>query len=107
MVDECWISYIRLTAPKEGNEVMEIDGKKVALGIPGAPRAAQATPDAYAHIPLKREGTVEEAAAGMLLCVAFNFLSWLMSADGFGSLASPLASYVNGHTLEVTGGAGI
>jgi 3-oxoacyl-[acyl-carrier protein] reductase len=37
------------------------------------------------HIPLKRRGTVEEAAGAILL------------------LASPHASYITGHCLEVTG----
>ena len=40
-------------------------------------------------IPLARKGTADEAAQGMLY------------------LASPLSSYVTGHTLEVTGGFGI
>jgi len=40
-------------------------------------------------IPLRRVGTPQEAAASILF------------------LASPLASYVTGHTLEVTGGVGI
>ncbi len=40
-------------------------------------------------IPLARAGTADEAAAGILL------------------MASPLASYITGHTLEVTGGVGI
>ena len=39
---------------------------------------------AYAHL-----GTPEEAAGGILM------------------MASPLAGYVTGHTLEVTGGSGI
>jgi 3-oxoacyl-[acyl-carrier protein] reductase len=45
---------------------MEIDGKKVALGVPGA------NPDAPANapgIPLRRGGNADEAAASMLLCV--------------------------------------
>jgi NAD(P)-dependent dehydrogenase (short-subunit alcohol dehydrogenase family) len=41
------------------------------------------------RIPLGRTATPEEAAGGILL------------------MASPLASYITGHTLEVTGGAGI
>ena len=40
-------------------------------------------------IPLKRAGNPTEAASAILF------------------LVSPLASYVTGHTLEVTGGVGI
>ena len=40
-------------------------------------------------VPLGRTGAPEEAAGGILL------------------LASPFASYITGHTLEVTGGMGI
>ncbi|KAH9994441.1 short-chain dehydrogenase/reductase SDR [Russula vinacea] len=79
----------RLTAAKEDGLAIEIDGKKVALGIPGAkpPKTAGgADPKTYSLIPLARPGAADEAAAGMLF------------------LASPLASYVTGHTLEVTGG---
>ena len=42
-----------------------------------------------AMVPLNRKGRPEEAAGGILF------------------LASPHASYVTGHTLEVTGGMGI
>ncbi|KAI0318014.1 short-chain dehydrogenase/reductase SDR [Amylostereum chailletii] len=80
----------RLTAAKEEGATIEIDGKKVALGIPGRkpPTAEEAANNAkaYPDIPLARPGTADEAAAGILF------------------LASPLASYVSGHTLEVTGG---
>ncbi|KAI0063237.1 NAD(P)-binding protein [Artomyces pyxidatus] len=77
----------RLTAAKEEGATIEIDGKKVALGIPGAkPPPAAANANAYPLIPLARPGTADEAAAAMLF------------------LASPLASYVSAHTLEVTGG---
>jgi len=79
----------RLTAAKEDGVTIEIDGKKVALGIPGA-KAPTSTdvpdPKAFKNIPLARAGTADEAATSMLF------------------LASPLASYVTGHTLEVTGG---
>ena len=44
---------------------------------------------AFTGNPLGRPGTADEAAGGILL------------------MASPLAGYVTGHTLEVTGGAGI
>ena len=74
----------RLTQAKETGESITVDGEEVHLGVPG-----------HMHdfvkmmIPLGRTGTVEEAAGGILL------------------LASPWASYINGHTLEVTGGMGI
>lgn len=83
--------HTRLTASKEAGVTIEIDGKKVALGVPGAqrPEVAQADPNAYPLIPLRRGGSADEAAASILF------------------LASPLASYISGHTLEVTGGGGI
>ncbi|KAI0085683.1 short-chain dehydrogenase/reductase SDR [Irpex rosettiformis] len=77
----------RLTAAKESGATIEIDGKKVALGIPGAKPGVSAGPTG--NIPLGRGATPDEAAAAVLF------------------LASPLAAFVSGHTLEVTGGAGI
>lgn len=74
----------RLTQAKESGESISVDGEEIPLGVPG-----------HMHdmvrmmIPMGRTGTVEEAAGGILL------------------LASPWASYINGHTLEVTGGMGI
>jgi 3-oxoacyl-[acyl-carrier protein] reductase len=96
----------RLTAAKESGATIEIEGKKVALGIPGAKPPSQATPDTYPHIPLRRIGTADEAAAATLLYVRPNYVL-LFPYQGLSSLASPLAAYVSGHTLEVTGGAGI
>jgi len=82
--------HTRLTQAKEDGAIIEIDGKKVPLGIPGTgPGANQPGPKVYPLIPLARGASPDEAASGMLF------------------LASPLASYVSGHTLEVTGGAGI
>lgn len=74
----------RLTAAKETGETISVEGEEVHLGIPGLMKEALAS-----YIPLGRAGTVDEAAGAILF------------------LASPLASYVNGHVLEVTGGMGI
>jgi len=78
----------RLTQDKGSGQVMEIGGQKIALGIPGAAKAAEAKSNPLvAGIPLGRPGSADEAARAMLF------------------LVSPLASYVSGHTLEVTGGS--
>lgn len=74
----------RMTRPKEEGEAVEVGGKEVVQGIPEAARGR-----AFTNNPLGRPGTDEDAAGGILL------------------MASPLAAYVTGHTLEVTGGAGI
>jgi 3-oxoacyl-[acyl-carrier protein] reductase len=74
----------RMTAPKEKGETITIGDKEVAIGIPGQQREALPL-----FIPLGRAGTPEEAASAILF------------------LASPLAGYITGHILEVTGGVGI
>lgn len=74
----------RLTRAKEDGEVINVDGKEIELGIPERLRNFE-----NRAIPLQRAGHADEAAGGILL------------------MASPLASYVTGHTLEVTGGVGI
>ncbi|GAA6007578.1 hypothetical protein JCM11491_004213 [Sporobolomyces phaffii] len=79
----------RLTQAKELGEAIEVNGKKIALGIPSGPKKADNKPETYPHIPLGRPGTAEDAARAVLF------------------LASPLASYISGHCLEVTGGMGI
>ncbi|KAF9158752.1 hypothetical protein BGX21_006629 [Mortierella sp. AD011] len=80
----------RLTRAKENGEAMVVDGQKIALGIPmGAKKDAPVPAAAFADVPLKRAGQVDEAAGSILL------------------LVSPFASFITGHTLEVTGGRGI
>ncbi len=74
----------RLTQERESSESINVDGQQVQLGIPGTLRET-----VRSMIPLGRAGTVEEAAGAILF------------------LACPLASYITGHTLEVTGGMGI
>jgi 3-oxoacyl-[acyl-carrier protein] reductase len=78
----------RLTANKEAGAFVEVDGQKVALGIPERQKkagvAAGAVP--YADIPLRRPGTATEAASAVL------------------AVASPLSSYISGQTISVTGG---
>lgn len=67
----------RLTAAKEAGATIDIDGKKVALGVPGAKPpsdAAAQSGEAYPFIPLRRGGNADEAAAAMLLYVSLFFL---------------------------------
>jgi 3-oxoacyl-[acyl-carrier protein] reductase len=71
----------RLTAGKESAEKIQRDGDEIALGVPDAMRQM-----APMLIPLGRPGTPEEAAGPILF------------------LSSPLANYVSGEVLEVTGG---
>ncbi len=72
----------RLTAAKEqGGEMTAPGGEKIELGIPEQMRAM-----ASAIIPLGRPATPEEASAPVLF------------------LCSPLANYVHGQVLNVTGG---
>ncbi|KAF9577973.1 Methionine aminopeptidase 1 [Lunasporangiospora selenospora] len=80
----------RLTRAKENGETMVVDGQKISLGIPmGAKKETPSPAVVFADTPLKRAGNVDEAAGSILL------------------LCSPFASYITGHTLEVTGGKGI
>lgn len=72
----------RLTAAKDQSVKEEVDGQLVELGIPEEMRKR-----AKAMIPLGRAGTPEEAAGPVLF------------------LASPLADYVTGHVVLVTGGS--
>ncbi len=74
----------RLTDAKEKGETINIQGQEVALGIPEGMRGRANTGN-----PLGRPGVPEEGAGGILM------------------MASPWGSYITGHCLEVTGGAGI
>ena len=71
----------RLTEEKEKGVSLEMENQKVALGVPKAQR------DIFIQmIPMKRAGTVEEAANSILF------------------FASPLSDYVSGQVLVVGGG---
>lgn len=61
----------RLTASKEAGATIEIDGRKVALGVPGAQRPTDtaAQLEAFPLIPLRRGGTPDDAASSVLLYV--------------------------------------
>jgi 3-oxoacyl-[acyl-carrier protein] reductase len=71
----------RLTATKDDQNVMEIGGEKVQLGIPDQMRGMAAM-----LIPLGRPGTPQEAAGGVFF------------------LCSPWSNYVHGQVLNITGG---
>jgi 3-oxoacyl-[acyl-carrier protein] reductase len=71
----------RLTATKDEQNVAEIGGEKVQLGIPDQLRQMAAV-----LIPLGRPGTPAEAAGGVFF------------------LCSPWSNYIHGQVLNVTGG---
>jgi len=71
----------RLTADKDGDNTMEIDGQTVQLGIPSQMRQL-----APALIPMGRPGTPAEAAGGVFL------------------LCTPWADYITGQVLTISGG---
>jgi len=71
----------RLTQAKEKGEAINMEGKDVAIGVPESARQMF-----KAMIPLRRAGTPKEAANAILL------------------IASPLADYISGQVLRVTGG---
>ena len=71
----------RLTATKDEQNVAEIGGERVQLGIPDQLRQMAAM-----LIPLGRPGTTAEAAGGIFF------------------LCSPWSNYVHGQVLNVTGG---
>jgi 3-oxoacyl-[acyl-carrier protein] reductase len=71
----------RLTASKDSDNVMEIGGEKVQLGIPDQMRGM-----ASMLIPLGRPGSPQEAAGGVFF------------------LCSPWSNFVHGQVLNVTGG---
>lgn len=70
----------RLTQAKEAGAAIEIDGKKVALGIPGGRSSVTNTSQqgggsqAPPGIPLGRGATTDEAAAAMLLYVSTSLV---------------------------------
>lgn len=71
----------RLTQAKEAGEVLDRDGDQVALGVPERIRQMFTL-----VCPLGRPATPEEAAASILM------------------IASPLADYITGQVIRVTGG---
>jgi 3-oxoacyl-[acyl-carrier protein] reductase len=75
-----WIET-RLTASKDSENTMEIDGERVQLGIPDQMRAL-----ASMVIPIGRPGSPEEAAGGVFF------------------LCSPWSNFVHGQVLNITGG---
>jgi 3-oxoacyl-[acyl-carrier protein] reductase len=72
----------RLTAAKDKSQKAEVDGHTVEIGIPDKIRQM-----AIMTIPLGRAGTPDDAAGPVLF------------------LASPLADYVTGNVVLVTGGS--
>ena len=71
----------RLTAAKDPDNTIEIDGETVQLGVPDSVRQMVAM-----MIPLGRTGSPREAAGGVFL------------------LCTPWANYIHGQVLTVSGG---
>jgi len=78
-----WVDT-RLTAPKDADNTIEIDGENVQLGVPDAMR--ETVPG---MAPLGRGATPVEAAGGIFL------------------LCSPWSNFVHGQVLNVTGGQAV
>ncbi|MBX5469699.1 MAG: SDR family oxidoreductase [Thermoleophilaceae bacterium] len=78
-----WVNT-RLTASQDEDNVIEIDGERVRLGVPEQLR--QTVPGLA---PLGRGATPEEAAGGIFL------------------LCSPWANFIHGQVLNVTGGQAV
>ena len=75
---------------EDGDGTVAVGGEKVPQGLPAHVAKMWSSDEMLKMVvPLARKGSADEAAGGILF------------------LASPLASYVTGHTLEVTGGMGI
>ena len=80
----------RMTNAFASDAAVAVGGEEIPQGLPEHVAKMWQKPEMLKMtVPLGRKGTAEEAAQGMLF------------------LASPQASYVTGHTLEVTGGMGI
>ena len=80
----------RMTNAFADEESVTVGGEAVPQGLPPQVAKMWQNDEMLRMVcPLGRRGTAEEAAQGILF------------------LASPLASFVTGHTLEVTGGMGI
>jgi len=73
----------RLTAAQSKDSLIDVAGEKVRIGIP----AEKAQDSRFKEtVPLQRAGTVDEAAGSILM------------------LCTPMASYITGQCIEVTGG---
>jgi len=81
----------RMTNAFATDETVSLGGEVIQQGLPAhvAKMWSEQSDVLKMVVPLARKGSAEEAANGILF------------------LASPMASYVTGHTLEVTGGFGI
>jgi len=92
MIDTRLTSAFENDDDDDGDDNESNDNDKISIpqGLPPDVAAMWESPQTLqTFVPLCRKGTVDEAAGAMLF------------------LASPLATYVTGHTLEVTGGMGI